>query len=78
MFKTTVYLDPEVALCLRQLSEVEGRPQAEIIRHALAAYTRRAARPKPKGIGLYRSGRTDVSQKSEELLRRAIKARRWP
>jgi hypothetical protein len=78
MTKTTVYMDPEVALRLRQLAETQGRPQAELIREALAAYTSRSARLKPKGIGRYHSGRSDVSERAEQLLRRAVRDRRWP
>jgi hypothetical protein len=51
MIRTTVYLDHDTALALRQLAAVQGRSQAELIRDALARYTRRAARPAPKGIG---------------------------
>lgn len=32
----------------------------------------RASRPKPKGIGRYRSGRGDVSQRAEEILRHPV------
>ena len=78
MVKTTVYLDPETALALRQLAGTEGRPQADLIREALAAYTRRARRSKPKGIGAYHSGRRDVSERARELLREAVKRKRWP
>jgi len=78
MVKTTIYLDPEVALTLRQLAAVQGRSQAEIIRDAIQAYTSKtAARPRPKGIGAYQSGRTDVSERAEELMRRAARSRRW-
>ena len=78
MIKTTVYLEPEVALSIRQLAQIKGRSQAELIREALAAYSRRASRPRPKGIGRYRSGRSDVSERAEDLLRQAVKGRRWP
>jgi hypothetical protein len=39
-----VYLDPEVALALRQFAAVQGRSQAELIRDALAAYTQGTVR----------------------------------
>jgi hypothetical protein len=77
MQKTTVYLEPELALTLRQLAAAQGRSQAELIREAIASYAHKSARPEPKGIGAYRSGRSDVSERAEELLRRAAKARRW-
>jgi hypothetical protein len=77
MVKTTVYMDSEVALTLRQLAAIERRPQAEIIREAILAYTKSAGRPRPKGIGAYKSGRTDVSARAEELMRSAARRRRW-
>jgi hypothetical protein len=38
MRKTSVYLDDELAERLARVAEAEGRPQAEIIREAIAAY----------------------------------------
>jgi len=69
MRKTTVYLDPEVALALREISRGEGRSQAELIREALRQYTRNRSRPRLAGVGTFRSGRSDVSDRAEELLR---------
>jgi hypothetical protein len=40
MVRTTVYLDQEIALALRQLAARQGRRQAELIRDALASYVR--------------------------------------
>ena len=78
MLKTTIYLEAELALSLRQLAGARGRSQAELIREALREFTHRAGRSRPAGIGRYRSGRPDVSESAEKLLRRAIKDRRWP
>lgn len=78
MVKTTVYLDPETALALQQLASSQGRSQAELIREALTLYTRQATPPKPKGIGGYRSGRSDVSERAKELIRKAVREKRWP
>ena len=77
MIKTTVYMDSEAALTLRQLAAAQGRPQAEIIREAILAYTKSVGRPRPKGVGAYDSGRADISERSEELMRRAARSRRW-
>jgi transcriptional regulator of met regulon len=77
MVKTTVYMDSEVALTLRQLAAIQRRPQAEIIREAILAYTKSAGRPRPKGVGAYKSGRTDISERAEDLMRRAARSRRW-
>jgi hypothetical protein len=43
MRKTSVYLDDAQAERLARLSSLEGRPQAEILRDAIAAYEPSAA-----------------------------------
>jgi hypothetical protein len=78
MVKTTIYIEPTVALTLRQLAAAQGRSQAEIIREAISSYASKSARrPRPKGIGVYESGRSDVSERAEELMRHAARSRRW-
>jgi predicted transcriptional regulator len=76
--KTTVYLDSDTVLALRQMAETQGRSQAELIRDALDTYTRKAKRPKIPGIGEFDSGHTDTSQRAEQLLSRAAKRKQWP
>ena len=78
MVKTTLYLDSGVAIALRQLAAGQGRSQSELIREVLADYARRAKRPMPKGVGAYRSGRPDIGQRAKQLLRQAVRERRWP
>ena len=46
MKKTSVYLDGEQAQRLKELAEAEGRPQAQVLREAIAQYTGAAA---PRG-----------------------------
>jgi hypothetical protein len=75
MVKTTVYLDETIALRVRQLAKTKGRSQAEVIRDALETYTRDVERPRPKGIGAYSSGRSDISERAEEILREAARKR---
>jgi predicted transcriptional regulator len=76
--KTTVYLDDEVALRLRQLAESTGRPQAELIRSALEEYTSRRTAPRRiPGAGEYRSGRSDISDNAEEILDQAARRKEW-
>ncbi|MGH9465335.1 MAG: CopG family transcriptional regulator, partial [Thermoanaerobaculia bacterium] len=70
MVKSTVYLEAETVLALRQLAKARGTSQADLIREAVTAYARRAGRPTPKGVGAHRSGRADVSEQAELLLRR--------
>ncbi len=80
MLRTTIYLEEDVALAIRQLAVHEQRSQAEIIREALRRYLKQASKRreplKPSGIGAYRSGRHDVSERAEELLRQAARKNR--
>ena len=73
MVKATVYLEPESAITLRQLSQSEGKSQAAVLREALKFYVQRLRRPEPTGIGNFHSGRSDVSVRAEELLREAAR-----
>jgi predicted transcriptional regulator len=67
--KTTIYLDAADHRRLKALAAREGRPTAELIREAVAEYVRqRGARARPASIGAARSGRTDLSERDEELL----------
>lgn len=76
MVKTTLYLETDTLQVLEQLANAQGRSQGEIIREALAVYAEKGARPAPKGIGAYRSGRSDVSERAEDLLREAARGSR--
>jgi len=76
--KTTVYLDSDVALALRQIAEAQGRSQADLIRDALAAYTNGAKRPLPRGLGKYDSGEAHGAERAKDFLRSAAKKGRWP
>jgi hypothetical protein len=71
--RTTVYLEEEIAVAIRNFAESQNRSQAEIIREALARYVeeiqRTSRRPPISGVGAYRSGRSDVSERAEEILR---------
>ena len=53
MEKTTVYLDPEQQRRLRALARRQGRPQAEVIREAIAEYLgRRSDAVLPSWVGI--------------------------
>jgi predicted transcriptional regulator len=68
--KTTVYLDAEDYRRLRALAAAAGRPAAELIREAVAEYVQRhGARPVAASVGAARSGRGDLSERANELLR---------
>jgi predicted transcriptional regulator len=75
--KTTVYLDSDIALALRQMAEVQGRSQAELIRDALQKYTSDGKRPLPRGLGKYDSGETHGAERAKDFLRLAAKKGRW-
>jgi predicted transcriptional regulator len=79
MLRTTVYLEDEIALAIRQLAETQKRSQADIIRDALRKYikqTKRQGRLPLSGVGAYHSGRSDISEKAEELLKKAARKTR--
>ena len=71
MRKTSVYLDEEQAERLARLSRQEGRPQAEILREAVATYQPKP--PQDRNFALAGSGRGDGSSiadvPEEELLK---------
>lgn len=76
MHRTTVYLDEDTAIAIRQLAQRHERSQADIIREALKKYVHEAKqsyqRPTLTGIGAYRSGRSDIAEHAEEILRKAV------
>lgn len=67
--KTTVYLDAAAYRRLQELARDRGCPAAELIREAVAEYAdRHAPRPRPRSIGVLRSGAGDLSERAEERL----------
>jgi hypothetical protein len=77
MVKTTVYLDPEIVVTLRRLSQQEGRSQAELIREALTEFTRQRKRPPIPGVGEFDSGESTVSGRAGKILREASLHGKW-
>ncbi len=68
--KTTVYLDAPAYRRLRQLARAQRRPAAELVREAVAEYVRRRApAQRPRSLGAAKSGRPDLGQRAEALLR---------
>ena len=68
--KTTVYLEGPAYRRLKQLARRERRPAAELVREAVAEYVRRRAPTRrPRSLGSAHSGRRDLGQRAEELLR---------
>ena len=78
MVKTTVYLDDEIVIALKSISRRSAKPQAQLIRDALRAFTSTgSAPPLPSGMGTFDSGHKDTAARRKELLRQAAQSRRW-
>ena len=67
MRKTTVYIDENDLRSIRRLARQRGRPEAELIRDAIAQYARNAARPTFKSLGLV-SGPGNIADRVDESL----------
>lgn len=67
--KTTVYLDPDDYRRLKALARAQGRAPAELVREAVARYTASEAPPrKARSVAAGASGRSDLSERAEDLL----------
>ena len=67
MRKTTVYIDENDLRAIRRLAKQRGRPEAELIRDAIAQYARNAQRPTFKSLGFV-SGPGNLADRVEESL----------
>jgi hypothetical protein len=68
--KTTVYLDADDYRRLRALARAQGRTAASLVREAIAQYAAAASKvARPESLGVGRSGRRDLSERAEDLLR---------
>jgi predicted transcriptional regulator len=56
MEKTTIYLPDDLRIALKEIARRSGRPQAELIREAIAAYVSVQERPRPKTFGIVSRG----------------------
>ena len=76
MQKTTVYLDPADDRALKRIAARKKRQPAELVREAVAEYAaRHEPRRVPKSIGAFASGRRDLSERAENLLKGFGRAR---
>lgn len=67
--KTTVYLNAADYRRLKALARARGATAAELVREAVALYTRgHTAQGAPQSVGAGRSGRGDLSERAEDLL----------
>jgi hypothetical protein len=68
--KTTVYLDGGDYRRLKAMAAAQGQSTAELIRMAVAEYTRKSpVRPLPRSLGAFASGDGTLSERVEEILR---------
>ena len=77
MLSLTVELDEPVAAAIRNMAAAPRAVEREIVLEAVAAYTH-SARPMPRGMGKYRSGQADISERAKDILHDAAKEKRWP
>ena len=70
MKRTSLFLDETLLAALARVAKRRGVSVAAIVREAAAAYVAAApvGRPLPSFTGKYRSGRSDLSERAEELL----------
>lgn len=75
MTRTTINLDDALARAIRQLADSQKRSQADVIREALTAYVEShpAERALPPGVGAFRSGRADIAERAEVILKKAAR-----
>jgi predicted transcriptional regulator len=70
MQKTTVYLDRADYRALKRIAAKSKRAPAELVREAVAEYAaRHEARRAPKSVGAFSSGRDNLGERSEDLLK---------
>ena len=68
--KTTIYLDADVYRRLKALAAKGGRSTAALVREAVAAYAAQHTRgATARSVGAGRSGRGDLSERTESLLK---------
>jgi Ribbon-helix-helix protein, copG family len=70
-YKTTVYLDEGAYRRLKAIARGRGEPPAALVRQAVSELVERYGRKrrKPRSLGAGRSGRGDLSERAEELLK---------
>ena len=71
MKRTTVFLDESLERRLKQRARRDGKSFAQCVREAVAAYVASPAagqRKLPSWVGMFDSGRTDTSERVDEIL----------
>jgi hypothetical protein len=69
MDKTTLYLDGTDYRKLKRIAEQRKVAPAALVREAVAEYVaRHVTAQRPRSVGAFRSGRSDLSERAEDLL----------
>lgn len=68
--RTTIFADDELLYEIKEISKEESKSVAQVVREALSNYINQKGLKKKKisFIGIGDSGRSDIAEKSEELL----------
>jgi len=67
--KTTVYLNAADYQRLKTMARRQGRKPAELVREAVAVYARRKSAALPRSLGAGRSGKRNLGERAEALLK---------
>lgn len=71
--KTTVYLDADDYRRLKRVAARRRLPPAQLVREAVAEYVMaHAASRVARSVGAFASGRSDLGERAEDLLRRGF------
>jgi Ribbon-helix-helix protein, copG family len=77
MSRTTILLNDDLMLRVRQLARANGTTMTDIIREALEAYVGQQQQGRVLSFaGVGKSGRRSVSKNAEEILRRKADRRK--
>jgi hypothetical protein len=74
MRRATIFVDEDVVQRLREIARQENVTLSAVIRGAPGRYVarRQPKRPRLSLVGIARSGRRDVAERAEELLRKGF------
>ena len=76
MARTTILLDDDLLLEVKQMARARGLTVTEVVREALEASLKRQSRPPVLSFtGVGRSGRRSISKDAEKALRRKVDRR---
>lgn len=68
MEKTTIYLPAELKRSIEEVAAERGCSEADVIREAIAAVTRKRRQPRPR-VPLFKSGKPTLAENVDKALR---------